>query len=175
MKPCTNHKPEDAVSFHHHDAVQWRRELHRYPQPAWLEFFATGFVAEKLSEWGYDLLLGKDVVEGGKRLILPGPERLQFEYDRAIGSGAKESFLEPARGGFTGVVGILKGELPGPTIAYRFDIDSLEVVESGELSHRPAAEGFASLFPGYAHMCGHDIHMATGLLLARHFAENRAG
>jgi aminobenzoyl-glutamate utilization protein A len=37
----------------------------------------------------------------------------------------------------------------------------------------PARQGFASQIPGYAHMCGHDIHTATGLLLAKHFADNR--
>jgi aminobenzoyl-glutamate utilization protein A len=63
--------------------------------------------------------------------------------------------------------------LPGPTVGFRFDIDALEVVESSESSHRAAAEGFISQTPGYGHMCGHDTHMAMGLLLARHFAENR--
>jgi aminobenzoyl-glutamate utilization protein A len=173
MNPCSSHKPNDTIAAHYRDAVDWRRMLHRYPQPAWLEFYATGFVAEKLAEWGYDLLLGTDVVSAEKRLLLPDPEKLQTEYERALKAGVNERFVAPARGGFTGVVGILKGDLPGPTIAYRFDIDSLEIVESNEPSHHPAAEGFVSQFTGYAHMCGHDVHMAMGLLLARHFAENR--
>jgi len=28
------------------DAIGWRRALHRCPQPAWLEFYATAFIAE---------------------------------------------------------------------------------------------------------------------------------
>jgi aminobenzoyl-glutamate utilization protein A len=55
MKACTNHKPEDTINSHYPNAVQWRRELHRNPQPAWLEFYSTGFTAEKLSEWGYEV------------------------------------------------------------------------------------------------------------------------
>jgi aminobenzoyl-glutamate utilization protein A len=173
MYPCSDHKPEQAIFAHYEQAVQWRRQLHRNPQPAWLEFYSTGFVADKLAEWGYDLLLGKGIIAADRRMVVPEPQTLEAEYDRAIGSGIKERFIEPARGGFTGVVGVLKGALPGPTVGFRFDIDGLEIVESNDPSHRPAAEGFMSQIPGYAHMCGHDVHTAMGLLLAMHFAENR--
>ena len=169
----SNHSPEKTLAAHFDEAVQWRRQLHRNPQPAWLEFYSTGFVAEKLAEWGYDLLLGKDIIEADKRVVVPDLQTLEAEYDRAIGSGIKEQFVAPARGGYTGVVGVLKGPLPGPVVGFRFDIDSLEIHESGDPAHRPAAQGFISQNPGYAHMCGHDVHTAMGLLLARHFAENR--
>lgn len=173
MNPCTTYKPEESIAAHHEEAIAWRRELHRNPQPAWLEFFATSFIAEKLSEWGYDLLLGKDVVAADQRLVLPDPETLDAEWKRALKAGASEKFLAPAKGGFTGVVAVLRGSFPGPMVGFRFDIDSNETLESSDPSHRPAAEGFRSQNPGYAHMCGHDSHIATGLLLARYFAENR--
>jgi len=173
MKPCTVHRPEEAIAYHYPEAVQWRRALHRFPQPAWLEFYATGLVAEKLYSWGYEVFLGQDIITPGKRLLLPPPEKLAAEYERALKAGAKEKFLAPAKGGLTGVVGILRGTRPGPAIGFRFDIDANEVTESGEDSHRPAREGFASQIPGYAHMCGHDAHTAMGLLLALYFAENR--
>jgi aminobenzoyl-glutamate utilization protein A len=172
MSPL-DRRPEEAIAAHYEESVQWRRQLHRNPQPAWLEFYATGFVAEKLAEWGYDLLLGKDIIEADKRVVVPDRQTLEAEYGRALGSGIKEQFIAPARGGYTGVVGVLKGALPGPVVGFRFDIDSLEIIESGDPSHRPAAQGFVSQNPGYAHMCGHDVHTAMGLLLARHFAENR--
>ncbi|MFZ0944423.1 MAG: amidohydrolase [Syntrophobacteraceae bacterium] len=172
MSP-SDRRPEEAIAAHYEEAVKWRRQLHRNPQPAWLEFYATGFVAEKLAEWGYDLLLGKDIIEADKRVVVPSLQTLEAEYGRALGSGIKEQFIAPARGGYTGVVGVLKGALPGPVVGFRFDIDSLEIIESGDPSHRPAAQGFVSQNPGYAHMCGHDVHTAMGLLLARHFAENR--
>lgn len=158
---------------HLKDAVHWRQSLHRCPQPAWLEFYATAFVAEKLASWGYKLSLGRDIIKEGEQLLLPAPEVLQAEFDRAAAAGAKLEFLEPARGGFTGVVATLQGALPGPTVAFRFDIDSNEVTESDDSSHRPAAAGFRSANPGFAHMCGHDVHAATGLLLAQYFAVNR--
>lgn len=154
-------------------AIEWRRTLHRFPQPAWLEFFATAFAAEKLSEWGYELEQGQRIIKAGEQLLLPSAEVLQAEYDRAVQAGANPKFLEPAKGGFTGVVATLAGNEPGPTVAFRFDIDSNEVNESSEASHRPAAAGFRSSHSGYAHMCGHDVHTATGLLLAKYFADHR--
>ena len=173
MQSCSGHKPEETIAAQFEEAVQWRRELHRNPQPAWLEFYSTGFVAEKLAQWGYHLSLGKDIIAADKRLLVPDQETLDAEYIRAIRAGIREEYLAPARGGFTGVVGVLKGALPGPVVGFRFDIDALEVLESDDPSHRPAAEGFVSQTRGYAHMCGHDVHTAMGLLLARHFAENR--
>ncbi len=172
MSP-SDRRPEETIATQYEEAVQWRRQLHRNPQPAWLEFYATGFVAEKLAAWGYDLLLGKDIIEADKRVVVPDRQTLEAEYGRAVRSGIKEKFIAAARGGYTGVVGVLKGALPGPVVGFRFDIDSLEILESSDPSHRPAAQGFVSQNPGYAHMCGHDVHTAMGLLLARHFAENR--
>lgn len=154
-------------------AVIWRRSLHRCPQPAWLEFFATAFVAEKLAGWGYELQMGRNIIKEGEQLLPPSTEVLRAEYDRAVQAGAAPKFVEAAKGGYTGVVATMRGSAGGPTVAFRFDIDSNEVDESADLSHRPTAEGFRSNNPGYAHMCGHDVHAATGLMLARYFAENR--
>lgn len=173
MHRTTVTNPEDSIAVHFPEAIEWRRTLHKCPQPSWLEFFATAFVAEKLSAWGYDVTQGRDVVAEDKLLLLPDAEKLQAEYDRALKAGANERFLAPARGGCTGVMGTLKGGHPGPMIGFRFDIDSNEVTESQDRTHMPARQGFASQNPGYAHMCGHDIHTATGLLLAKHFADNR--
>ena len=104
MSQPTGYKPEDSIAVHYPEAVEWRRTLHRCPQPSWLEFFATAFVADKLTGWGYDVKQGRDVVAEDKLLLLPSPEKLQEEYDRALKAGASEKFLAPARGGFTGVV-----------------------------------------------------------------------
>jgi aminobenzoyl-glutamate utilization protein A len=169
-----DYKPEDSIQSNFASAVEWRRSLHRCPQPSWLEFFATAFVAEKLSGWGYALKMGKDIIPADKQLLLPGKEKLDEEYQRALKAGAKEEFLVQARGGFTGVVAVLKGDKPGPTVCFRFDLDSNEVMESNDPAHGPVKEGFSSQNPGYAHMCGHDVHTAIGLLLAKHFADNRA-
>ncbi len=59
-------------------------------------------------------------------------------------------------GGETGVVGLLKGALPGPVVALRADIDALPVQEENDCVYR-------SRNSGVMHACGHDIHTA-GLL-----------
>jgi len=56
----------------------------------------------------------------------------------------------------SGVVGLLRGEFPGPTLAIRADIDALKIQEA-------TGSSFASVNDGISHSCGHDIH-ATVLL-----------
>src|SRR5208337_5470693 len=81
MSP-SDHRPEDTIAAHYEEAVQWRRQLHRNPQPAWLEFYSTGFVAEKLAEWGYGLQLGNDIIAADRRMVVPDSQTLEAEYDR---------------------------------------------------------------------------------------------
>ena len=68
--------------------------------------------------------------------------------------------------GFTGVLGVLETGRPGPVVCFRFDIDSNDLIELADDSHRPFAEGFASVNDGAMHGCGHDGHAAIGLGLA---------
>jgi amidohydrolase len=68
--------------------------------------------------------------------------------------------------GGTGVVAVIRGGKPGPTIAVRVDIDALPIQE--ENTH-----DFISLYPGKMHACGHDAHAAIGLGVARLLAEQR--
>lgn len=71
-------------------------------------------------------------------------------------------------GGDTGIVGILRGAVGGPTIALRADIDALPLVEVNDVPYR-------SEQPGVMHACGHDAHAAcllgAAMLLARHREE----
>ena len=66
----------------------------------------------------------------------------------------------------TGLVGIIKGNKPGKTVALRADIDGLPVEERTGLD-------FASKNPGTMHACGHDGHMAILLGAARMLMDNR--
>jgi len=54
----------------------------------------------------------------------------------------------------TGVVGVIHGARPGPTLAIRADMDALPI-------HEQTGLPFASTSPGLMHACGHDIHTAT--------------
>lgn len=60
----------------------------------------------------------------------------------------------------TGVVALIRGAHPGPTLAFRGDIDALPIQEQSEQS-------YCSTSPGVMHACGHDVHTTLGLGIAR--------
>ena len=95
---------------------------------------------------------------------------LGFREVRTGGIVAKELEalgLEVTKGvGKTGVVGLLEGSKPGPTILLRFDMDALPITEE------TGAE-YSSTNPGVMHACGHDGHTAIGLTVAKILNEYR--
>ena len=70
--------------------------------------------------------------------------------------------------GRTGVVGLLHGGRPGPTVMLRADMDGLPIQENSDAP-------YASQVPGVMHACGHDGHVAillgAAILLSRHAAD----
>jgi amidohydrolase len=75
--------------------------------------------------------------------------------------------IEVTKGvGKTGVVGLLEGSSPGPTILLRFDMDALPIAEE-------TGTEYASTNPGVMHACGHDGHTAIGLTVAKLLNEHR--
>lgn len=69
--------------------------------------------------------------------------------------------------GVTGVVGVIRGRLPGVrTVGLRADMDALPMHEDNTFAHR-------SRRPGLMHGCGHDGHTTMLLGAARHLAATR--
>ena len=64
----------------------------------------------------------------------------------------------------TGVLGILKGDKPGKTVALRADMDALPIKEANHVSYKSKNEGVM-------HACGHDGHIAmllgTAMILSQ--------
>lgn len=56
--------------------------------------------------------------------------------------------------GKTGIVGMIEGGAPGPTLLIRADMDALPI-------HERTGLGYASEADGKMHACGHDIHTVT--------------
>ncbi|WP_037082442.1 amidohydrolase [Pseudoxanthomonas sp. J35] len=83
--------------------------------------------------------------------------------------------LEPRTGiARTGVVAVLRGALPGPRIALRADMDALPVKEETGLPFASTATSSYRGQPvGVMHACGHDLHMAILLGVARALVERR--
>lgn len=65
-----------------------------------------------------------------------------------------------------GVEAVLEGAGPGPTVAYRADMDAVVADELGD-------SDFVSQVPGAAHICGHDLHTAIGVGIAQVLARMR--
>ena len=148
------------------EMIALRRDFHKHAEAGWLEMRTSSIIARKLTELGYEVLVGEQVCKKEERMGVPSDEVLQKAYQRAIDQGAAPEFVKATEGGMTGVIGILRcGE--GPVVAMRFDIDALGVNESMEEDHLPAKEGFASINAGTMHACGHDGHAVSGLGVAR--------
>jgi aminobenzoyl-glutamate utilization protein A len=158
-------KVNNLVNKIENKIISFRRDFHRYPESAWTEFRTASIVARRLKELGYEVKTGKDVVNERDRMGVPSEDVLNLNYDRAMKQGGDSEFIQSLKGGFTGVVGILKkGE--GPVVAFRFDMDALELLENDSVEHRPVREGFVSINRGVMHACGHDTHTAAGIGIA---------
>ena len=108
--------------------IDWRRDIHQYPELGNNEFRTAKLIAEHLRSLG-------------------------IEVQEAVGK--------------TGVVGVLRGEKPGPCIGLRADMDALPVVERVDL---PFASKVKSTYNGQEvgvmHACGHDTHVAILMSVA---------
>ncbi|MGL6223711.1 MAG: amidohydrolase [Steroidobacteraceae bacterium] len=75
----------------------------------------------------------------------------------------------------TGVVGILRGGKPGPTIALRADMDALPVTEQVDVPFKSVATAeYRGEKVGVMHACGHDGHTAVLLGAAKVLAGMQA-
>lgn len=145
--------------------IQWRRDFHQYPEPGWLEFRTTAKIAEQLEKWGYEIFVGREIIEEA-RLGVPTPNDIAYFYQLAKQEGVSSKWLAKMEGGYTGVIATLDSGNPGPTIAFRVDIDGLPINEANDEAHVPQKLGFRSKIDGYMHACGHDSHITIGLGLA---------
>ncbi len=122
----------------------------------------TDYLAEARSLFTYTQSLRRDFhihPELGYREIRTGGivakelETLGIEVTKGVGKA--------------GVVGLLEGSKPGPTLLLRFDMDALPIMED------TGAE-YASQTKGVMHACGHDGHTAIGLTVARLLHDHRS-
>lgn len=109
------------------ELVEFRRDLHMYPELSHEEVETPKKIAEYLTNLGLEVR-----TEVGGR----------------------------------GVVGILKGGHPGKTVALRADFDALPIQEENDVPYK-------SKVPGVMHACGHDLHTASLLGVAKVLSENR--
>lgn len=150
----------------------YRRDFHKFPESGWTEFRTTSIIAGLLKKWNYNVLLGKDAIDESFVMGRPEEAVIQRHIQRAIDQGADEETIIKMEG-YTGVVALFDTGRPGPTTAFRFDIDANDVDESSSESHKPMSEGFRSLNHDVMHACGHDGHTSIGLGTAEFIYNNK--
>ncbi len=122
----------------------------------------------RLAARGADAIL--DDLIAVRRDIHAHPEQ-RFEEVRTAGIAAealRSLGIEIRTGvGKTGITGVLRGGLgEGKVIGIRCDMDALPVIEK-------TGAPYQSLTPGTMHACGHDVHTAIGIGVARVLAGMR--
>ena len=115
--------------------IEWRHDIHEYPELGNREFRTSKKVAEHLVSLG-------------------------IEVETGIA--------------YTGVVGLIQGGKPGPTIALRADMDALPVTEKTGLSYASVQRTqYLGQDVGVMHACGHDAHVAILMGAAEFLAKNK--
>ncbi len=119
----------------------------------------------------------KRVIEW-RRDIHANPELGNREFRTAalVASHLQELGLEvTTEVAHTGIVGLLRGGKPGPTVALRADMDALPVTEQVDLPFASkVTTTWAGKETGVMHACGHDTHVAMLMGVAEILAGMRA-
>ncbi len=99
-----------------------------------------------------------------RRFIHQHPElgNREFNTSKLVADQLRKLGIEVRTGvAKTGVVGILKGGLPGPVIGLRADMDALPVTERTDVPFKSVVKGeYNGQTIGVMHACGHDSHVA---------------
>ena len=95
--------------------------------------------------------LGFEEFETSK-MIRAELDRLGIEYKTGIGK--------------TGILALIEGKHKHPLVLLRFDMDGLPIQEQNDVEYK-------SIHPGRMHACGHDSHVATGLVLVDLLSQNK--
>ncbi|WP_026915458.1 amidohydrolase [Christiangramia portivictoriae] len=119
-------------------------------------------IEERVIEWRRDLHQNPEL------------SNREFETAKKIAAHLDSLGIETSTGiAKTGVVGILKGDKPGKTLALRADIDALPVTEKNDLEFKSTkTTEFLGTQTGVMHACGHDTHtailMGVAEILSKH-------
>lgn len=167
-------KIAQLVTSYKDEMKEHRRLFHSHPESGWATFWTTAKIASFLKSYGYELKFGDEVVCKDEMYGVANEDVLQAAYDKALKLLTKEEaeILPKLKGGKTGLVATIDTKRPGKCVAFRFDIDGVDVTESKEKTHRPTSDGFSSQNDGVTHACGHDGHITIGLALAKAIASN---
>lgn len=153
--------------------VTWRRDLHKHAESGFLEMRTASRVAAFLDFLGYGLKVAEEVMDANERMGVPPQGILDAHYRWAEQNGADIDWLPKFKDGMTGIVATLQTGKPGPVLAYRFDMDALDIQEEMSGGHIPFEKGFTSMNEAKMHACAHDGHTSIGLGFAKTVMDNK--
>ena len=111
---------------------------------------AANKIEQKVIDWRRDFHANPEL---GNREFRTA--EIVAKHLKSLGIDVKEKV------GKTGVVGVLKGSLPGPVIALRADMDALPITERAPLAYASKVKtNYNGKETGVMHACGHDAHTA---------------
>jgi amidohydrolase len=128
---------------------------------------------EQTNDWRQavrpEVLQSRDELIGWRRDLHQNPELgfQEFRTSKLVAERLESWGLEVKTGiAQTGVVGLLEGGLPGPTLLLRADMDALPILEETGVE-------YASQHDGKMHACGHDGHTSILLMAAKLLAAKK--
>ncbi|HZZ93334.1 MAG TPA: amidohydrolase [Usitatibacter sp.] len=126
---------------------------------------AAGRVESRVVAWRRDVHRNPELGNREKRTA-----RIVADHLRALGfDDVRENVAH------TGVVGLLKGGLPGPVVALRADMDALPVEEQVDVPFKSRVRAqWNGQDCGVMHACGHDAHVGILMGVAEVLAGMRA-
>jgi len=111
----------------------------------------TAAIADKVTGWRHDIHQHPELGYAEKRTAA-----LVAAHLKSLGVEVQENV-----GGIPGVVGVLKGGKPGPTVALRAEMDALPVTEMVDVPFKSTVRTtYNGQETGVMHACGHDMHVA---------------
>ena len=121
-------------------------------------------ILNRIAEFGADMTAWRRHLHAEPELMFDTIDTAGFVVEQLKAFGVDRIETGVAE---NGVVAVIEGQGPGPTVGLRADMDALPIQETGGVP-------YASHRPGVMHACGHDGHTAMLLGAARYLAETRA-
>jgi len=144
--------------------IDHRRILHKHPELGFMEYFTASYIAKYLDSKGFSLIFGETVSNKNYFMNYPSNIKRNEAYIKAINYGVENDWISKFNHNTSFIAKLENGN--GPTVAFRFEMDALPIIEASDKSHRPFIENFISKNKGVMHACGHDGHLAVSLALA---------
>lgn len=120
-------------------------------------------IVNRIAEFADDMKVWRQTLHKMPELGFQLPKTAAYVADRLREIGVDALHTGIAE---TGMVALIHGAKPGPTVGLRADMDALPILET-------TGADYASETPGQMHACGHDGHTTMLLGAARYLAETR--